>query len=95
MAFFRMSWLRSHLHGADVVLRHGGKLNGVAQAEGGITSSNRRTVSLDHVLHLLLGHEDMGIILVEAADTEQSVERAGELMTVDQADLAHPQGRSR
>ena len=35
----------------------------------------------------------MCVVLVEAAHPEQPVEGAGQLMPVDQADLAHPQGQ--
>ena len=80
------------LHGADVVLWHGGQLNGVAQAEDGVDLVEQADGLLDHVLHLVPGHKDMGVVLVEAAHPEQAVEGAGQLVAVDQADLAHPQG---
>ena len=37
--------------------------------------------------------QDVGVVLSEAADTEHAVERAGELMAVDQAQLTVPQGQ--
>ena len=81
------------LHGADVVLGHGGQLDGVAQTKDGVDLVKQADGLLDHVLHLLPGHKDMGVILIEAADAEQAVEGAGQLVAVDQADLAHPQGQ--
>ena len=62
------------LHGADVVLGHGGQLDGVAQAEDGVHLVKEPDGLLNHVLHLLPGHEDVGVVLVEAAHPEQAVE---------------------
>ena len=81
------------LHGADVVLGHGTELDGVAQAEGGVHLVKQAHGLLNHVLELILSHEDVGVVLAEAAHPEQAVEGAGQLVAVDQADLTHPQGQ--
>ena len=81
------------LHSADVILRHGAEFNGVAEAEGGVHFVEQADRLLDHVLHLVRGHEDVGVVLGEAADPEQAVERTGQLVPVYQAQLAHPQGQ--
>ena len=79
---------------ADVILRHGGQLDLIGQAEDGVHLVEQ---TLDHVLdlvlHLIPGHEDVGVVLGEAADAEQAVERAGQLVTVHQTQLAHAQGQ--
>ena len=84
---------RQLLHSADMVLGHGGQLDGIAQAKDGVDLVKQADGLLDHVLHLIPGHKDMGVVLVEAADAEQAVEGTGQLVAVDQADLAHPQGQ--
>ena len=81
------------VHGADVVLRHGGQLNGVGQAEGGVHLVEQPHRLLDHVLHLVPGHEHVGVVLGEAAHPEQAVEGPGQLVAVDQTQLSHPQGQ--
>ena len=81
------------LHGADVVFGHGGQLYGVAQAKHGVHLVEQADHVLDLVLHLLPGHEDVGVVLGEAAHAEQAVERAGQLVAVHQTQLAHPQGQ--
>ena len=81
------------LHGADVVFGHGGQLYGVFQAKHVVHLVEQADNVLNFALHLLPGHEDVGIVLGEAPDAEQAVERAGQLMTVHQTQFAHPQGQ--
>ena len=81
------------LHGADMVLGHGGELDLVLEAEGGVHLVEEPDHVLDLVLHLLGGHEDMGVVLGEAADPEQAVEGAGQLVPVHQAQLTAAQGQ--
>ena len=77
---------------AHVVLGHGGQLDLVGQAEGGVDLIEDLHHALDLVLHLVGGHEDVGIVLGEAPHPEQAVEGAGHLVPVDQAQLCHAQG---
>ena len=51
------------LHGADVVLRHGGQLDLIGEAEGGVDLVKDADRLLDHVLQLVRGHEDVGVVL--------------------------------
>ena len=74
-----------------VILRHGGQLYLVGQAEEGVDLVKETGHVLYLVLHLVPGHEDVGIVLGEAADAEQPVEGAGELMAVHHAQFAHSQ----
>ena len=76
---------------AHVVLGHGGDLDLIAQAEYGVNFVKEFDNVLDLVLHLIPGHEDVSIVLGEAADTEQTVESAGQLMTVDKTQFTHAQ----
>ena len=80
------------LHGADVILRHGGQLDLIVQAKDGVHLVKELDHVLDLVLELVGGHEDVGVVLGEAAHPEQAVEGAGQLVPVHQAQLAHPQG---
>ena len=79
------------LHIAHVILGHRGDLDLVAQAEHGVDLVEQADDILDLVLHLLPGHEDVRVVLREAADTEEAVQRAGKLVAVDKAQLAHAQ----
>ena len=76
---------------AHVVLRHGGQLDLIGQTEGGVYLVEQADNVLDLVLHLIPGHEDVRVILREAAHAEQTVQRAGQLVTVYQTQLAHAQ----
>ena len=78
---------------AHVVLGHGGQLNLIRQAEGGVDLVEQLHDVLDLVLHLGGGHEDVRVVLREAADAEQTVQRAGHLMAVDKTQLRHAQGQ--
>ena len=68
---------------AHVVLRHGGELNLVGQAKGGVNLVKELHHVLDLILHLLRRHEDMCVILCEAPDPEQTMECPGHLVAVD------------
>ena len=57
------------------------------------TSSIRRYDALDLVLDLVRGHEDVGVVLREAAHAHQTVQRAGQLVTVHQTQLAAAHGQ--
>ena len=76
---------------ADVILRHGGQLHVVLEAEERVHVVNELGDTLDLVLDLIGRHEDVRIVLREAADAEQTVQRAGQLMAVHDAELAHAQ----
>ena len=66
-----------------MVLGHGGQLDLVGQAEQRVDLVEQAGDADDLILDLVLGQQDVGVVLSEAADTEHAVERAGELMTVD------------
>ena len=76
-----------------MVLGHGGQLDLVGQAEQRVNLVEQAGDADDLILDLVLGQQDVRVVLGEAADTEHAVERAGELMTVDQAQLTVPQGQ--
>ena len=73
---------------AHMVVGHGGKLYLIGQSEERINLVKELDDSLNFVLHLIPGHEDMCVVLREAAYTEQAVQCAGQLVTVDKAQLA-------
>ena len=74
---------------AHVVVGHGGKLDLIRQAEQRIDLVKELDNALNLVLHLIPSHEDVRIVLCEAADTEQAVQSAGQLVAVDKAELSH------
>ena len=78
---------------AHVVLGHGGELDLVAQGEGRVYLVEDADNALDLVLHLFRGHEDVRVVLGEAAYAEEPVQRAGKLMPVDDAQLGHAHGQ--
>ena len=49
--------------------------------------------TLDLIADLFRHHEDMGVVLCEAAHTHKSVKLSGFLMAVNKAQLAHTQGK--
>ena len=63
------------LYVADMVFGHCGKLDGIFKAESGINLVEQADDVFDFVLHLIPSHEDMGIILSEAANAEEAVQR--------------------
>ncbi len=76
-----------------VVLGHSGQLDLIRQAEGGVNLVKQLHDVLDLVFELVGGHEDVGVVLGEAADAEHAVQRAAQLMAVHQAQLAVAQGQ--
>ena len=76
---------------ADMVLRHGGQLHMVLEAEERVHIVNELGHALDLVLDLIGRHEDVRIVLREAADAEQAVQRAGQLVAVHDAEFADTQ----
>ena len=78
---------------AHVILGHGGKLDLVWQAEERIHLVKELDNALNLVLHLVPCHEDMRVVLSEASYAEQAVQRAGQLVAVNYAQLAHTQGQ--
>ena len=73
---------------ADVVLRHCGNLDLILQAEDGVDLVEQLDDVLDLVLHLVPGHEDVRVVLREAAHAEQAVQCARKLVAVHEAQLA-------
>ena len=55
---------------ADMILRHGANFDLIGQAEGGVNFVKQTNDVLYLMLHLVPGHEDVGIVLSEAADAE-------------------------
>ena len=76
---------------AHMILGHGGQLYLIGQAEEGVDLVEQADDVLDLVLHLIPGHEDVRVVLSEAAHAEQAVQRAGQLVAVHQTQLAHAQ----
>ena len=76
------------LHRTDVILGHGGKLDLIGQTEQRVNLVKQLGDADDLVLDLLGGKKDMGIVLCEATNTEQTVKRARKLMAVYAAQLA-------
>ena len=63
----------------------------VFESEEGIYLVDEACYILDLVADLLRSHEDVGIILCEAAYTHKTVKLTGFLMTVNQSKLSHTQ----
>ena len=63
----------------------------ILEAEQGINFVDQSCNAFDFVLNLLRCHEDMGIILCEAAYTHKTVKLTGFLMTVNDTKLTHTQ----
>ena len=76
------------LDAADVAFGHGGQLDRVVQTEGRIHLVEQADDVLDLVLHLLGRHEDVRVVLREAAHAEQSAQSAGQLVAVHKTQLA-------
>ena len=73
---------------ADMVIRHGGKLDLVGQTEHGVNLIKEAGNADDLILDLLLGQQDVRIILGKAANTEHPVQGSGKLVAMDTAQLA-------
>ena len=67
----------------------------VCKAESGVNLVEEADNVLDLVLHLIPCHEDVRVILSEAAYAEQAVQSAGKLVTVNKTELAHAQRAGR
>ncbi len=78
---------------ANVIFRHGGHFDLIGQAKDGVNFIEQTHHVLDFFLHLIPSHKDVGIVLGETADTEQAVERTGQLVTMHQTQLGHAQGQ--
>ena len=76
------------LLGADMILRHGGKLNLIRKTEKGINLVEKLCDPYNLVTDLLGSKENVSVILSEATDTEKTVERTGKLVSVYLAKLA-------
>ena len=79
--------------GADALLRPGRKLHRevALEAEVGVGRQDQ-VVDLEALLrHLLLGAEDVGVVLREGAHPHQPVQRARRLVAVHDAELGHAQ----
>ncbi len=76
------------LVGPDAVLGPGGELDGdVLEAEDAVGRERELEAVGDLLGHLLLRAEDVGVVLGEVADAEQAVQRAAELVAVEQPGL--------
>ena len=79
------------LVGAHGVLRAGGQLDEVLEAELGVDLVDQVHDVGDLVGDLVGAHEDVRVVLGEAAHAEQAVQRAAQLVAVHQTQLAHAQ----
>ena len=78
---------------AHGVFRTGGQFHMVFQAEYAVHLLVHGHALDDFFLHLVLGHENVGIVLGEAAYTEEAVESAAQFMTMNQAEFTDPHGQ--
>ena len=82
-----------HLIGADGILGAGGKLHMILEAKAAVHFVDQVVHALDLVADLLGGHEDVGVILSEAAHAHEAVQGAALLVTVHQTQLAGADGQ--
>ena len=75
------------------IRRTGGQFDEIIEAELGVHLIDEVHDAGDFVRNLFAGHEDMGVILREAADAEQTVQCALQLVTVHQTEFTHAQGQ--
>ena len=85
--------LRPHLVRADGVLRAGGQFDVILEAKDRVDLVDEPVNALDLVADLLRGHEDVGVVLREAAHAHQPVQRAGEFVAVDKPQFAGADGQ--
>ena len=78
--------------GAHGVFRTSGQFDVVFQAELFVCLIEEVHDAGDFFFHLARQHEDMGVVLSEAADAEQAVEGTVEFVTMDQAEFSHAHG---
>ena len=74
-----------HLLGADPLLGAGGELQPRLEPEPLVDREAELEGADDLFLDLLLGAEDVGVVLRDVADPEQAVQRAGRLVAVHEA----------
>ena len=79
-----------HLVRADALLRPGGQLEPRLEAEDLVQEEPEVEAADDLVLDLLLGAEDVGVVLGEGAHPQQAVQHPAGLVAVDQAGLRVP-----
>lgn len=77
------------LVGTHGILRSGGQLYEILEAELAVNLVNQLCYALDFILDLVVSHKDMGIILREAAHTHQSMKLSALFMAVNQSQLAN------
>ena len=79
--------------GADALLRPGRELDREIAVEAEVAIGRQdQVVDLEALLgHLLLGAEDVRVVLGEGAHAHQPVQRARRLVAVDHAELGHAQ----
>jgi hypothetical protein len=76
-----------HLLGADALLRAGRELQPRLEAERVVDREAEVQAALDLLGDLLLGAEDVGVVLRDVADAQQTVQRAARLVAVNQPGL--------
>ena len=74
---------------SHAVLRTCGQFYMIFESEQAVNLIDQLYNTLDLILDLLRSHEDMSIVLCEAAHSHQSVELAGFLMAVYDTQFAH------
>ena len=83
----RFGGVLPHVVGADGLVRARGDLGLVGEAEGAHDVVHQLQDG-DHLVdHLILGAEDVGVVLGEAAGAKQAVDHAGHLVAVHGAEL--------
>ena len=75
------------------VFRPGGKFHMVLKSKQAVYLVDQPGNSLNLLCNLLLGHEDVGIVLGKTADAHQPVKLSRLFMAVHQPQLAHAQGQ--
>ena len=76
---------------SHAVFRTGRKLNMIFEAEQLVNAVDQLCNPFDLIFDLLRSHEDVRIILSEAAHTHQTMQLTGFLMTMNDTKLAHAQ----
>ena len=80
-----------HFVRADGIFGAGGQLHVIRETEHAVHLVDQVVHAFDLVANLLRGHEDVRVVLREAAHAHQAVQRAGELVPVHQSQLAAAQ----
>ena len=79
------------LNVAEELLRAGGERHGEAKAKDGVDVLEEVKGTLDLLFDLLRGAEDVGIILLEPADTGEAGEGPAELIAVEDSKVGQPE----